>query len=43
MHIAWSVPAVDVITVIEGAIERYSTPEHIQSDNGPEFIACAIQ
>lgn len=43
MHIAWSIRAVDVITVIEGAIERYGTPEHIRSDNGPEFIAYAIQ
>jgi putative transposase len=43
MHIAWSVRAVDVITVIEGAIERYGMPEHIRSDNGPEFIAYAIQ
>jgi transposase InsO family protein len=43
MHIAWSIRAVDVITVIEGAIERYGTPEHIRSDNGLEFIAYAIQ
>jgi transposase InsO family protein len=43
MHIAWSIRAVDVITVIEGAMERYGTPEHIRSDNGPEFIAYAIQ
>jgi transposase InsO family protein len=43
MHAAWSIRAVDVITVIEGAIERYGTPEHIRSDNGPEFIAYAIQ
>lgn len=43
MHIAWSIRAVDVITVIEGAIERYGIPEHIRSDNGPEFIAFAIQ
>ena len=43
MHVAWSIRAVDVITVIEGAIERYGTPEHIRSDNGPEFIAYAIQ
>ena len=43
MHIAWSIRAVDVITVIEDAIERYGTPEHIRSDNGPEFIAYAIQ
>jgi transposase InsO family protein len=42
-HAAWSIRAVDVITVVEAAIERYGAPEHIRSDNGPEFIACAIQ
>jgi transposase InsO family protein len=43
LHIAWSIRAVDVMTVIVGAIERYGVPEHIWSDNGPEFIAYAIQ
>jgi len=42
-HAAWSIRAVDVITVVEAAIERYGAPEHIRSDNGPEFIAYAIQ
>jgi len=42
-HAAWSIRAVDVITVVEAAIERYGVPEHIRSDNGPEFIAYAIQ
>ena len=32
-------PAVDVITVVEAAIARYGAPEHLRSDNGPEFIA----
>lgn len=41
-HAAWSIRAVDVITVVEAAIERYGAPEHIRSDNGPEFIAYAI-
>src|SRR5690606_28148339 len=35
--------AVDVITVVEAAFERYGVPEHLRSDNGPEFIAYAIQ
>jgi len=43
IHIAWSIRAVDVITVVEAAMERYGVPEHIRSDNGPEFIAYAIQ
>jgi len=42
-HAAWSIRAQDVITVLEAAIARYGAPEHIRSDNGPEFIAYAIQ
>jgi transposase InsO family protein len=42
MHIAWSIRAVDVITTLEAAIALYGAPEHIRSDNGPEFIAYAI-
>ena len=43
MHAAWSIRAVDVITVLEAAIARYGAPEYIRSDNGAEFIAYAIQ
>lgn len=43
IHVAWSITALDVITVVEAAMERYGVPEHIRSDNGPEFIAYAIQ
>ncbi|MGC1480269.1 MAG: DDE-type integrase/transposase/recombinase [Chthoniobacterales bacterium] len=42
-HAAWSIRAVDVIGVVEAAIARYRAPEHIRSDNGPDFIAYAIQ
>lgn len=42
-HAAWSIRAVDVITVVEAAIARYGAPEHLRSDNGPEFIAYCIQ
>jgi putative transposase len=42
-HAAWSIRAVDVITVVEAAFERYGRPRHLRSDNGPEFIAYAIQ
>lgn len=42
-HAAWSIRAEDVITVVEAAIARYGAPEHIRSDNGPEFIAYAIE
>jgi transposase InsO family protein len=43
VHVAWSIRAVDVITVVEVAIERYGRPKHLRSDNGPEFIAYVIQ
>lgn len=43
MHGDWSIRAVDVITVVEAAMARYGVPEHLRSDNGPEFIAYAIQ
>lgn len=42
-HVDWSIRAVDVITVVEAALARYGVPEHLRSDNGPEFIAYAIQ
>lgn len=43
VHAAWSIRALDVIAVLEVAIARYGAPEHLRSDNGPEFIAYAIQ
>jgi putative transposase len=43
VHAAWSIRALDAITIIEAAIARYGAPEHLRSDNGPEFIAYAIQ
>lgn len=42
MHAGWSIRAVDVIGVVQGAMERYGKPSYIRSDNGPEFIAHAI-
>ena len=42
-HAGWSIRAVDVITVVEAAFARYGKPKHLRSDNGPEFIAYAIQ
>lgn len=43
VHVAWSIRAVDVIRVVEAAMGRYGVPGHLRSDNGPEFIAYAIQ
>ena len=35
--------AVDVIQTLEVLIARHGTPEHIRSDNGPEFVVRAIR
>jgi transposase InsO family protein len=43
IEVAWSIRAVDVITAMEAAMECYGSPDHIRSDNGPEFIAYAIR
>jgi transposase InsO family protein len=42
-HVDWSIRAVDVIRVVAAAMTRYDRPRHLRSDNGPEFIAYAIQ
>ena len=36
---AWSIRANDVIKVVTDAMKNYGQPEHLRSDNGPEFIA----
>lgn len=43
MHAGWSIRAVDVIGAVERAMTQYGVPEHLRSDNGPEFVAYAIQ
>jgi putative transposase len=43
MHIDWSIRAEDVLRVLSVAMEQYGTPEHIRSDNGPEFVARKVQ
>ena len=40
---SWSIRACDVIKQLEEAIKQYGEPEHLRSDNGPEFIAYAVQ
>ena len=35
--------AEDVLTWLQKAIEEHGAPEHLRSDNGPEFIAQAVQ
>lgn len=43
IHVGWSITARDVIRVVEAAMEQHGVPGHIRSDNGPEFIAYAIE
>ena len=40
---AWTIRANNVIEVVTDAMKNYGQPEHIRSDNGPEFIAYAIK
>ncbi len=42
-HVAWSIRAQDVLRVLESAVRKHGSPKHIRSDNGPEFVAYAIQ
>ena len=42
-HVAWSICAQDVLRVLQSAMRKHGTPQHIRSDNGPEFVAHAIQ
>lgn len=43
VHVGWSIRAVDVIRVVARAMGCHGVPEHLRSDNGPEFIAYVIQ
>jgi putative transposase len=43
IEVGRSIRALDAIRVLDGAIKGYGQPEHIRSDNGPEFIAEAIR
>ncbi len=43
LHAGWSIRAEDAIRVVEAAMDEHGVPEHIRSDNGPEFIAYAMQ
>lgn len=41
--VARGLKAADIIAALEKAIEERGSPEHIRSDNGPEFIATATR
>lgn len=43
IHADRAIKADDVPSVLKQAIDQHGAPEHIRSDNGPEFIAKAIQ
>ena len=43
IHPERSIKAADVLRLLQEAIEQNEPPEYIRSDNGPEFIARAIQ
>jgi transposase InsO family protein len=40
---SWSIRAVDVLHQLEEAMKQYGSPGYLRSDNGPEFIAYAVQ
>jgi transposase InsO family protein len=43
IHVARSITAQDVVAVLQGLMAERGVPEHIRSDNGPEFIAQAVR
>jgi len=43
IHADRAIKAADVLAVLQEAIAEHGAPEYIRSDNGPEFIAKAIQ
>ena len=43
IHSDRAIKATDVLSILEEAIKEHGAPEYIRSDNGPEFIATAIQ
>jgi putative transposase len=43
IHAERAIKATDVLDILQKAIERHGAPQYIRSDNGPEFIATAIQ
>ncbi len=37
------IPAKRVVRVLDDLMQRYGRPAYIRSDNGPEFVACAVK
>ena len=42
LYAARSIKAIDVIEVLAEAMIKHGTPQHLRSDNGPEFVASAV-
>jgi len=42
-QVDYSLRAIEALKVLEAAIARYGSPQYLRSDNGPEFVAKAIQ
>ena len=43
IHVARRIRAEEVVEVLAGVIRKRGAPEHLRSDNGPEFIARALR
>jgi len=43
VEVARSIVAADVRLALDAAIESHGAPEHLRSDNGPEFVARALR
>ena len=43
LEVGRGMKATEVVAVLEGLVRRRGAPGHIRSDNGPEFIARAVQ
>lgn len=42
-HLARSITADDVTTILDDAVAEHGAPEFLRCDNGPEFIAVAVR
>jgi transposase InsO family protein len=43
IEVARSIVAADVALVLAAAMDRHGVPEHVRSDNGPEFVASGLR